>query len=153
MKSAALAGAFLLLGCGSEFAYESPRYGVRVYAGTMDGYLSPEDVDTHAEAVHGDLRALNWPEDAVLAGFRRQAISVSDTRLDRWDGCSAERGCAGIVLGNGLKIYAFPCKWNTALRHEMTHHLEFYVYGYYDYTHSLPQWKYADAPMGACEVP
>ena len=133
--------------CDREFAWTS-RLGIRMYSGEFDSYFTPEQLDAHAEAAMVDLNAYGMPANQLLQGASQQVIHVRTGPIS--DACPFPE-CNGLVLGNGLHIRALDCPWETALRHEMTHHLELYVTGLYDYRHERPYWKTADEPLGSCE--
>lgn len=121
-----------------------------MYSGQFAGYFTPEVVDLHAEAAVRDLLNFGMPLPVLLDGLRLEGVTVSGEPVTHDEGCPELGGCNGTVLGNGVKVRAFPCEFNTALRHEMTHHLECYVTGEYDYGHTRPYWKTADEPVGVC---
>lgn len=115
-----------------------------MYAGEFEDYVTPDQVDEMESAAIDDLEAYGFARDGLLEAARHQAITISEGPI--WSD-----GRAGMVLANGLKVRAVPCLWQSALRHEMTHHLEGWFDSFYDYSHRRPYWMAADAPMHECE--
>jgi hypothetical protein len=140
-----LALAVLCNGCDSvNEAWTSPL-GVRMAAGPLQDYFSPEQVDAHARAAVGDLLSAGYCETQLWPAVPLQVVEVYPGRVPHW---GQENGA---TVGNGLKVTAAPCVWGTALRHEMVHQLEAHVgAGTYDYAHRASYWAHADEPLGGC---
>lgn len=140
------AGAALLFLSSCGPGWWTSSLGVRMdeSPGFLPTYFTPSQVDAAAAHMLLGMVALGYPEEVLRGGLRAELVQVLPGPT--LPGCR----CAGQQVGDVLRVATQPCVWDTALSHEMAHHLRERLTGDADPGHRDAALWALTRPLGTC---
>lgn len=139
-------------GCEPEEVWRTPL-GVRMLRGECEGYFTPEEVDAQAQHALSGLMDLGVPQAPMRTGLGAERLWMFPESF----GCPTleepSRKCNGMQLAATLAVAETSCVWNTALQHEMLHHLLEVATHDADADHQWAAVWALDVPLGKCAAP